>query len=54
MRSRKSEKEPVSPLKHRRTARDAMARCYDAVPCWIMPTWRVAESFRPILAPLIS
>ena len=28
---------------HRRTARDAMARCYDAVPCWIMPTWRVAE-----------
>jgi very-short-patch-repair endonuclease len=28
---------------HRRTARDAMARCYEAVPCWIMPTWRVAE-----------
>jgi ATP-dependent exoDNAse (exonuclease V) alpha subunit len=28
---------------HRRTAREAMARCYDAVPCWIMPTWRVAE-----------
>ncbi|WP_426422210.1 AAA domain-containing protein [Bradyrhizobium genosp. A] len=28
---------------HRRTARDAMARCYSAVPCWIMPTWRVAE-----------
>jgi hypothetical protein len=28
---------------HRRTARDAMARCYAAVPCWIMPTWRVAE-----------
>jgi hypothetical protein len=28
---------------HRRTARDAMARCYDAVPCWIMPTRRVAE-----------
>jgi very-short-patch-repair endonuclease len=28
---------------HRRTARDAMARCYGAVPCWIMPTWRVAE-----------
>jgi very-short-patch-repair endonuclease len=28
---------------HRRAARDAMARCYDAVPCWIMPTWRVAE-----------
>ncbi len=29
--------------RHRRIARDAMARCYDAVPCWIMPTWRVAE-----------
>ena len=30
-------------LASRRAARDAMARCYDAVPCWIMPTWRVAE-----------
>src|SRR5260370_4830175 len=28
---------------HRKTARDAMARCYGAVPCWIMPTWRVPE-----------
>ena len=28
---------------HRRTARDAMGRCHAAVPCWIMPTWRVAE-----------
>lgn len=28
---------------HRKTARDAMARCYGAVPCWIMPSWRVAE-----------
>jgi len=28
---------------HRHSARDAMSRCYDAVPCWIMPTWRVAE-----------
>jgi very-short-patch-repair endonuclease/transcription elongation GreA/GreB family factor len=28
---------------HRRTAREAMARCYNAAPCWIMPTWRVAE-----------
>jgi very-short-patch-repair endonuclease len=28
---------------HRRAAQEAMARCYDAVPCWIMPTWRVAE-----------
>jgi hypothetical protein len=30
-------------LASRRAARDAMGRCYDAVPCWIMPTWRVAE-----------
>ena len=28
---------------HRRNARDAMAKCYNAIPCWIMPTWRVAE-----------
>ncbi|MGO9683078.1 MAG: AAA domain-containing protein [Beijerinckiaceae bacterium] len=28
---------------HRRAAREAMSRCYNAVPCWIMPTWRVAE-----------
>lgn len=32
-----------SALTHRRTAREAMAKCYGAVPCWIMPTWRVAE-----------
>ncbi len=35
---------------HRRAARDAMARCYDAVPCWIMPTWRVAEQLPSDLA----
>jgi very-short-patch-repair endonuclease len=34
---------------HRRTARDAMAKCYSAVPCWIMPTWRVAEQLPPEL-----
>lgn len=28
---------------HRSVAREAMARCYGAIPCWIMPTWRVAE-----------
>ena len=28
---------------HRQNARSAMAMCYSAVPCWIMPTWRVAE-----------
>ena len=36
--------------RHRRAARDAMARCYDAVPCWIMPTWRVAEQLPADLA----
>lgn len=29
--------------RHRREARSAMALCYDAIPCWIMPSWRVAE-----------
>jgi len=28
---------------HRHDARAAMERCYDAVPCWIMPAWRVSE-----------
>ncbi len=28
---------------HRQNAREAMERCYDAVPCWIMPAWRVSE-----------
>jgi hypothetical protein len=28
---------------HRQNARQAMERCYDAVPCWIMPSWRVSE-----------
>ena len=27
----------------RRELRSAMLKCYDAVPCWIMPTWRVSE-----------
>ena len=30
-------------VRHRRDARLAMADCYAAVPCWIMPAWRVAE-----------
>jgi very-short-patch-repair endonuclease len=29
--------------RHRRAARQAMALCYGGVPCWIMPSWRVAE-----------
>lgn len=29
--------------RHRRAAREAMSMCYGAIPCWIMPSWRVAE-----------
>lgn len=29
--------------RYRRDAQIAMSRCYGAIPCWIMPTWRVAE-----------
>ena len=28
----------------RRDARDAMQSSYAAVPCWIMPTWRISET----------
>lgn len=28
---------------YRQDSRRAMEDCYDAVPCWIMPTWRVSE-----------
>ena len=30
--------------RHRREAFKAMEQCYDGVPCWIMPTWRISES----------
>jgi very-short-patch-repair endonuclease len=33
-----------SASRHRRDARDAMQSSYSAIPCWIMPTWRVSES----------
>ncbi len=36
--------------RQRRTAREAMQRCYAAVPCWIMPTWRVSEQLPAELA----
>ena len=39
----------VSAGRHRRAARDAMAQCYGAVPCWIMPSWRVSEQLPPDL-----
>ena len=28
---------------YRQNSRRAMENCYDAVPCWIIPTWRVSE-----------
>jgi very-short-patch-repair endonuclease len=34
----------------RRDAREAMEGCYDAVPCWIMPAWRVSEQLPSKLA----
>jgi transcription elongation GreA/GreB family factor len=35
---------------HRQNARQAMQNCYEAVPCWIMPTWRVSEQLPATLA----
>jgi transcription elongation GreA/GreB family factor len=37
-------------IMHRQNARQAMEGCYDAVPCWIMPTWRVSEQLPATLA----
>ena len=35
--------------RQRRILRDALQRCARAVPCWIMPEWRVAEQLPPEL-----
>jgi very-short-patch-repair endonuclease len=37
----------VRAVRHRKTARDAMARAYQAVPCWVLPQWRVSETIPP-------
>lgn len=34
----------VRAARHRKTARDAMQRAYQAVPCWVLPQWRVSET----------
>ena len=34
----------VRAVRHRRNARDAMVRAYKAVPCWVLPQWRVSET----------
>lgn len=37
----------IRAVRHRRTARAAMQRAYKAVPCWVMPHWRVSETIPP-------
>ena len=37
----------VRAVRHRKTARDAMVRAYKAVPCWVLPQWRVSETIPP-------
>lgn len=34
----------VRAVRHRQTARQAMLRAYQAVPCWVLPHWRVSET----------
>lgn len=34
----------VRAIRHRQTARKAMLRAYQAVPCWVLPHWRVSET----------
>lgn len=31
-------------MRYRRDAQEAMARAYRAVPCWVLPQWRVSET----------
>ena len=37
----------IRAIRHRKTARDAMLRAYQAVPCWVLPQWRVSETIPP-------
>lgn len=37
----------VRAVRHRNTAREAMAGAYKAVPCWVLPQWRVSETIPP-------
>ncbi len=37
----------VRAVRHRKTAREAMSRAYRAVPCWVLPQWRVSETLPP-------
>ncbi len=31
-------------IRYRRDAQEAMRRAYRAVPCWVLPQWRVSET----------
>jgi len=37
----------IRALRHRRNAREAMNQAYLAVPCWVLPQWRVSETLPP-------
>jgi very-short-patch-repair endonuclease len=37
----------VRAVRYRKTAREAMLRAYQAVPCWVLPQWRVSETIPP-------
>jgi len=34
----------VRAVRHRKTSREAMVGAYKAVPCWVLPQWRVSET----------
>ena len=34
----------IRAVRYRRNAREAMTRAYRAVPCWILPEWRISET----------
>ncbi len=37
----------IRAVRYRKNARAAMLRAYKAVPCWILPEWRVSETIPP-------
>jgi very-short-patch-repair endonuclease len=39
----------VRAVRHRRSAREAMKLAYKAVPCWVLPEWRISETLPPEL-----
>ena len=39
----------VRAVRHRRSAREAMEQAYKAVPCWVLPQWRISETLPPDL-----